>query len=59
MATRLVVSAAWVAKLTWKEISSLTMQRNAIAMLYDRVVVLVKYIQGVIDGEFGGALRDL
>jgi len=33
------------------EISSLTMQRNAISMLYDRVVVLVKYLQGVIDGE--------
>lgn len=27
------------------------MQRNAIAMLYDRVVVLVKYITGVIDGK--------
>lgn len=27
------------------------MQRNAIAMLYNRIVVLVKYISGVIDGE--------
>lgn len=27
------------------------MQRNAIAMLYDRAVVLLKYVSGVVDGE--------
>lgn len=33
------------------EVSSLTMQRNAIAMLYDRALVLLKYVSGVVDGE--------
>lgn len=27
------------------------MQRNAIAMLYDRALVLLKYVSGVADGE--------
>ncbi|BEI99517.1 hypothetical protein CcaverHIS631_0405600 [Cutaneotrichosporon cavernicola] len=32
------------------EVTSLTMQRNAIAMLYDRALVLLKYVSGVVDG---------
>ncbi|GMK59317.1 hypothetical protein CspeluHIS016_0703320 [Cutaneotrichosporon spelunceum] len=32
------------------EVPSLTMQRNAIAMLYDRALVLLKYVSGVADG---------
>lgn len=33
------------------EVASLTMQGNAIAMLYDRALVLLRYVSGVVDGE--------
>jgi COP9 signalosome complex subunit 6 len=38
------------------EVASLTMQRNAIAMLYDRALVLLKYVSGVVDGELREAV---
>lgn len=30
------------------------MQRNAIAMLHDRVLVVLQYISAVADGKLGG-----
>ena len=32
-------------------VTSLTTQRNAVAMLYERMQVLLKYIAGVINGK--------
>lgn len=36
--------------------ASLGLQRNAIAMLHDRVLVILKYISGVVDGKVGTSL---
>lgn len=41
------------------EVTSLTMQRNAIAMLYDRALVLLKYVSDVVDGELHRSHREL